>query len=136
MKIYCIEDFKKEYEKLKKKKSYNAIEKDIIDYFFGKSTSELCSGTRLNNSVSEPYIKTRIKGSGGFRVYFLLLIKKGKLYLMFIHPKTGSMGADNITDDSKAKLYKQVLEGIKDKNLYSIFEENNKLIFEKLCESK
>ncbi|MBD3329465.1 hypothetical protein GF357_03155 [Candidatus Dojkabacteria bacterium] len=132
MEIYCIEEFKNEYDKLKKKKSYNTIEKDIIDYFIGKNSSDLCSGTRLNNSEHEPYIKTRINGSGGFRVYFLLLIKKEKLYLMFVHPKTGSMGAENITDESKTKLYKKVLKGIKTQSLYEINEEKNKLIFKKL----
>ena len=136
MEIYCIEEFKKEYDKLKKKKSYNSIEKDIIDYFIGKTTSDLCSGTRLNNSTSEPYIKTRINGKGGFRIYFLLLIKKERLFLMYMHPKTGSMGAENITDESKAKLYKLVLEGIKENNLYEISEDKSRLVFKKLDKSE
>jgi len=36
---------------------------------------------------------------------------------MFVHPKTGSEGSDNITDDSKAKIYKDVLDAIKKDDL-------------------
>ena len=40
MQIYCLEDFKVEFEKLKPKKSYKTIEKEIIAYFFGKTTEQ------------------------------------------------------------------------------------------------
>lgn len=129
MEIFCIESFKIQFEKLIKKNTYSSIEKDIIKYFFNKNLEQLLSGTRLNNSDTTPYIKKRLNGSGGFRVYFLLIIKDENVYLMFIHPKTGSLGYDNITDESKAKLYKEVLESIKTKKLYKIFLENNQLIF-------
>ncbi len=131
MNIFCLEDFKIEFEKLKKKNSYSTIEKDIIEYFFNKDIQELMSGTRLNNSDTTPYIKKRLKGSGGLRVYFLFIIKEEKLYLMFLHPKTGSLGYENITDESKAFLYKKVLECIKNNNLFMILVENNKLVFDK-----
>lgn len=62
MEIYCLENFKVEFEKLISKKSYNTLKQDIIDYFFNKSFQELCSGTRLNNSDEAPYIKKRLKG--------------------------------------------------------------------------
>ena len=120
-----------EFEKLKKKASYASIETDIIDYFFGKDVQELASGTRLNNSDTTPYIKKRLKGSGGFRVYYLLILKDENLYLLFLHPKTGSLGYDNITDESKALLYKKVLEGIKEKNLFVVTVANRKLHFTK-----
>ena len=134
MDLYCLDDFKVEFEKLNSKKSYNTIEKDLIDYFFGKSTQELCSGTRLNNSDDTPYIKKRLRGSGGFRCYFLLVIKDNALYLMFVHPKTGSKGSENITDESKAYLYKKVLECIKSEDLYKLTLESskNKINFERV----
>jgi hypothetical protein len=134
MEVFCLEDFKVEFEKLKTKKSYNSIEQDIIDYFFNKNVQELCSGIRLNNSSDAPYIKKRINGRGGFRFYYLLIIKDENLYLMFVHPKTGNMGAENITDESKAYLYKKILDCIKNKELYkmSINSESGCLDFEKL----
>ncbi len=50
---------------------------------------------------------------------------------MFLHPKTGSLGYENITDESKALLYKKVLECIKTNNLYEVAIENSKLNFKK-----
>lgn len=131
MEIFCLEDFKVEFEKLKKKNSYSTIEEDIIEYFFDKEITQLMSGTRLNNSDDAPYIKKRLNGSGGFRIYFLLIIKDKRVYLMFVHPKTGSLGYENITDESKAMLYKKNLEGIKANNLYKITVVNNNLVFKK-----
>ena len=133
MKIFCLAEFKVEFEKLKSKNSYNSIESDVIDYFFDKSVQDLCAGTRLNNSSTTPYIKKRIHGRGGFRFYFLLIIKDENLFLMFVHPKTGSLGYENITDESKAYLYKKVLECIKTKELFELTldSERKKIIFEK-----
>jgi len=131
MTIFCLEDFKVQFEKLKKKNSYSSIEGDIIEYFFDKEIQQISSGTRLNNSDDTPYIKKRLNGSGGFRIYFLLLMKDENIYLMFLHPKTGSLGYENITDDSKALLYKKVLECIKTNNLYQVSVEKNKLVFKK-----
>ena len=129
MTVYCLEEFKTEVEKLGKKNSYAAIETDIIAYFFGRSVQELASGTRLNNSDTTPLIKMRVNGSGGLRVYYLLLIKEGNVYLMFVHPKTGSLGYDNITDASKSFLYKKVLEDIKESQLYVVTHQEGKLQF-------
>lgn len=134
MDLYCLEDFKVEFEKLNSKKSYKTIENDLINYFFDKSSQELASGTRLNNSDDTPYIKKRLRGSGGFRCYYLLIIKDDSLYLMFVHPKTGSKGSENITDESKAYLYKKVLECIKSEDLYklTLSESKTKINFQKV----
>lgn len=131
MTILCLEDFKAAFEKLKKKNSYSSIETEIIEYFFNKDIQQLISGTRLNNSDTTPYIKKRLKGRGGFRVYFLLIVKDENVYLMYLHPKTGTLGYENITDESKALLYKKVLECIKTNNLFIVTVENNKLTFKK-----
>jgi hypothetical protein len=133
MRIFCIEDFKKEFKKLSSKKSYQSLEKDIINYFFDKNADQLSSGTRLNNSDLTPYIKKRIKGAGGFRFYFLLIYKSSCLYLLFVHPKTGTYGVDNISNDSISYLYKEVLKCIKSGKLYDIQcnEAKTKLTFKK-----
>lgn len=96
-----------------------------------KKHHNYCRGTRLNNSDDIPYIKKRLNGSGGFRIYFLLVIKDEKIYLMFLHPKTGSLGYENTTDESKALLYKKVLESIKSNNLYRITLDKKSLVFKK-----
>ena len=133
MNIYCLDDFKVEFEKLTSKKSYNDLEQVIINYFFNRSVVDLCSGIRLNNSEESPYIKKRLKGRGGYRIYFLLMILQGNVYLMFVHPKTGSEGSENITDESKAFLYKKVMKYIKSNNLYHLTINDNQdtLFFKK-----
>ncbi len=134
MRIYCTESFKNAFDKLGKKKAYKTLESEIISYFFDKQLSELLSGTRLNNSTTEPYIKKRLEGSGGYRLYFLILIRNEDVYLMFVHPKTGPDGADNIDDNYKAFLYKDVLECIKINNLYLLGLNSNgdKILFNAL----
>ncbi len=138
MNIYCLEDFKQEFDKLSGHKSYQTVEQDVISYFFNKSKEELCSGTRLNNSDQTPYIKKRINGRGGFRLYFLIIVKQDELYLMFIHPKTGSMGAENITNESRNYLYKKVLDSIKSNDLYclKLNESEDKINFVKVAVTK
>ena len=133
MKIFCLEDFKVEFEKLSSKKSYRDLEKEIIDYFFEKSVQDLESGVRLNNSDDSPYIKKRLKGRGGYRCYFLIVLKNDSLYLMFVHPKTGTSGSSNITDESKTYLYKKVFKSIQNQELYelNLDESKKQIIFSK-----
>lgn len=84
MEVFCIEDFKNEFDRLKSKKSYRTIEQDIINHYFGKSIDELNNGDLLNASKIAPFLKKRLRGRGGFRVYFLIVIKNNKLYLTYI----------------------------------------------------
>jgi len=74
MKLFCLEDFKVEFEKLISKKTYKSLEQEFTNYFFRKSAQELCSGTRLNNSDQTPYIKKRMKGSGGYRLTLIMFL--------------------------------------------------------------
>ena len=134
MNLFCLQNFKSEFDKLKSKKPYRTIEKDIIDYFFEKEIDQLFSGTRLNGCSDSPYIKKRLNGSGGFRIYFLLIVRKENVYLMFVHPKTGPDGSDNITDESKAFLYKEVYRCIQSNDLYKLTldDSKEKIVFEKI----
>jgi hypothetical protein len=81
MEFYCLSDFKAEFDKLCKKNSYKELPQDLIDYFFGKKITDVLSGTRLNQSDTVPYIKKRLSGSGGFRLYYLVNIKDEKKFI-------------------------------------------------------
>lgn len=115
MLFYCLEDFKSEFDKLKKNNSYRDLESDLCKFLFSED-KELNSfkkiGSNLNNNLQVPYIKCRIKGSGGYRIYFLLIVKDERLFLLFVHPKTGAMGATNITTDFKKGLYNKAVNEI------------------------
>ena len=132
MELYCLEEFKDAVEKLSRKKPYSAVEQVILDYYYGKSVEEVKNGTNLNNSDTAPYIKKRLEGSGGFRAYFLVLIRNDSVYLMYIHPKTGPDGSENITDEAKKAFYKKVVACIKaDEGLYEVKADNSgkKILF-------
>ncbi|MEO8146277.1 MAG: hypothetical protein ABI723_01505 [Bacteroidia bacterium] len=134
MAVFCLEDFKLQIEQLSRKNAYRGIESDLISYFFDKPFEELKSGARLNLSETAPYIKKRIDGSGGYRVYYLLIIKDQNIYLLFIHPKTGPFGSSNITDETKAEIYKEALIAINTNDLYRVTFSNDRkaLVFEKM----
>ncbi|WP_421920139.1 hypothetical protein [Marinifilum sp.] len=120
MKIYCLIDFKIEFDKLKSILSYHTLEKDIIKHFFDKSYSDLYSGMRLNNSCTTPYIKKRIRSIGGFPFYFLYIIKDEKLYLLYVHPRTGTLIPDTKSDEAKAHLYKRAIDAIENNKFFEL----------------
>lgn len=53
---------------------------------------------------------------------------------MYVHPKTGVYGAENITDESKAMLYKKLLTLMENKDLYQLFLNSTEknIIFQKM----
>lgn len=86
MKIYCLEEFKNQFDRLMVKNSYRTLEQEIIDYFFHKTLDQLRAGVNLNRNNQTPYLKKRLRGRGGFRLYFLIIIKDDSLYLIYVHP--------------------------------------------------
>lgn len=138
MEIYCLTEFKSAFEKLKKNNSYRDVEKEIIEYFFkGESIDFYKQGAKITGTDDIPFIKKRISGRGGWRFYYLLIIKAGDIYLMFLHPKKGSMGTENITEEFEKLIYKEVLSCIKSDDLYKVFNLKGKLQFQhKLLDKK
>ncbi len=118
--IFCIEDFKREAERIGHKNSYKDLDEEIISNFFNKTFEEVISGRRLNQDSKRPYIKKRLAGRGGYRIYLLAYIEKKLIYLLFIHPKTGSEGSENITDEYKALLLKNLVNSLKSGNIYKV----------------
>ena len=134
MQIFCIEDFKENIGRLTSKKSYRNIEEDVIEHFFNsKDIQDLRSGSRLNHCDDKPYIKKRLKGSGVYRIYYLLLLMDNNVYLMYIHPKTGSMRMDSLSKEDISALYQKVYHCIENNDLYLVepSEDKKQLIFTK-----
>ncbi len=122
MTIFCTLEFKKEFDKLLRKKSYKSLEKALIDYFFvdNITSEDLKSGVNLTNSNERPFIKTRIGGSGGFRCYYYLFIIDSKLYLTFVHPKSGTYGYSNTTQQKRKSLIENLIIDIKKNDLLEV----------------
>ncbi len=118
--IYCIEAFKKQVQKLRKNNSYKDIDQLLIQFLWDKSIDHFRTGTLLNKSHTHPYIKHDIGGRSGFRLYYLAVIIKECVYLAYIHPKTGSEGSSNTTDEARGEFYKQIADAIKNGELYQL----------------
>ncbi len=132
MDVFCTKRFFKEYNNFLSNKSYRSVNDLLYNYLFDKNVSDVLSGTKLNGSCPIPYVKKRLGGRGGFRLYYIVVPDKEKVYLLYIHPKSGSLGADNINDETKALLYKEGLECTNNNDLLTIqFDSiNNILSFE------
>lgn len=124
MEFFCTEEFKDEFLKLLKKKSYSDLDKEFHKYLFANNNQ--FTGTRLNGGAYPPMIKKRISGSGGYRLYYVWYVKDNKLYFMWVHPKTGSDGKQNIDKDLLKELANKLYEDIKNNNLFEVKENNSK----------
>lgn len=137
MQLYCTEEFKSEFERIIKNNSYRSLEKEIATHYCGTTFKAACNGDLLGvyPQTSNPetfYIKKRLNGKGGYRVYLFAVVKKDSVYLAFVHPKTGKYGLDNITAEKKKELLKEVLGAIKSDELYEIkadLGDRNKITF-------
>lgn len=139
MEIFCTNRFFEEFSKLIGSNSYSDLESEIISYFLTPiSINDVLSGSRLNGQAENPYIKKRLGGKGGFRIYFYIVIKDQNVYLNFVHPKTGKLGFEALDDDAISKFYKDVLEAIKSETLFSVKknENGNGIEFTKMKKAK
>ena len=118
--VYCIEDFKVEFEKLKTKKQYSDLESLIFDFFLDNTLDKIKTGDLLNGSTTAPFLKKRIPNAGGYRVYFLVIVKDEKVYISYVHPKTDPMAGDNITAEHKKYIQKETYSCILGKKLYTL----------------
>ncbi|MES2578266.1 MAG: hypothetical protein V4589_11700 [Bacteroidota bacterium] len=120
MTIYCIEEFKVEFEKLKNKKQYSDLESLVLDFFLDNTLDKIKTGDLLNGSTTVPFLKKRIPDAGGYRVYFLVIIKNENVYISYVHPKTGPMGGENVTSEHKKHIQKETYSCIVNKKLYEL----------------
>lgn len=120
MDILCSPDFYTEYNRLIKHKQYQDLPSIVGDYFFDKTIDQLKSGTRLNGSSPVPFIKKRLEGRGGYRVYYYLILKDDYAFLSFIHPKTGPAGSENITPETQKKLSNDIVTYLSNQDYYKI----------------
>ncbi len=135
MKIYCTPDFKSRIEKLSKNKSYKNINTCVGDHFFlERNENKFKNGSNLNSSQKFPFIKARLEGSGGYRVYYYYyFIMDERIYLSYIHPKTGSKGISNIGNKFKSDLIANTAKHISEnKLLFELKYDNNTLTFHEL----
>ncbi len=58
------------------------------------------------------------------------MITSENIYLLFIHPKTGSKGSSNTTPEARTRFYKEIIEKINvDDDFYIVSYSGKKVIF-------
>lgn len=133
MKIYASKTYLNEFNKLAKKKKgpYCTIEKDVKDWFKEHNTFEKIwkSNYPLRESGPIRINKVRIsnsqfkKGSSsGFRLITFCNESTKTVGLLYIFPKTGPSGMDNINDEFEKKLIKSYLEECKANTIFCLKE--------------
>ncbi len=133
MTILATPEFKFEFEKLIKINSYSYLSKEIIETYFEKKIEDCLGGVRLNGHSPNPFLKKKLGGRGGSRLYLVAVVAKDKIYLSFIHPKAGSAGYENISNEKKTKLLDTLRECVLKYDLYelSCSEDRKNIIFTK-----
>lgn len=120
MKIFSTPEFKSEFEKLIRKNSYIYLHAEIIQCYFDKKIEECLSGVKLNGHSPNPFIKKRLNGSGGSRLYLFAFTLDNSIYLSFIHPKSGNLGYENVSNIKKTQLINDIVDCIKNNDLYFV----------------
>jgi hypothetical protein len=117
MVICCTRAFKDEFDKLIKNNSYSGITIALKDYLKVDTLADLAGGDLLNRSPQFPFLKDRIEGSSGFRIYQFLHYKSDRAVLGYIHPKTGAKGRQNTTVNERKDILNQITQSIKSNDL-------------------
>ncbi len=115
MAVFLTDEFISEVKSILKSKSHSDCETAIIESIFKSSIDDIMkvgSPKRLGGDPNKsPFIRKRISTegagkSGGYRLYFWILIQQKNIYLLFIHPKSGRRSGTNITVEKQKELVK------------------------------
>lgn len=129
MEFYCIPEFRSEFNSLLSKNNYCDLSELLFEEFSEINLDDLKSGTNLLPGQGVYYIKRRISGSSGYRIYYVIDEKNNKVYFGFIHPKTGPEGIANIGPKFKKDNFKNIFSAVKNGSLKKVkFSDGNFII--------
>ncbi len=120
MEVCCTPEFEEQLEKLSKNKSYASLGAELAAAYCGVTFEQASTGDLLFPMPGLSFIKKRLAGRGGYRVYVLAVVREERVYLGFVHPKTGRYGADNVTTVRKAAILKEIQAAIATGQLYRL----------------
>lgn len=132
MNLYSTNEAVNTILKLEKKPSHKSIRKLLFDYFDKEiKNSGAFSGKRLNPPSSPyPFVKKRVEGSGGYRIYFYLFIKDSQFVLSAIHPKTSAYSKSTLTVKEIHEAQKSCIKAKNENRLIKIILNTQKTIIE------
>jgi mRNA-degrading endonuclease RelE of RelBE toxin-antitoxin system len=144
LKLYAAQTYLTELAKLSKKKKglYSSVSKDVESWFKEHNAFALIWGSNytLRDTGIIRIIKVRLsnsqtnKGSSsGYRLILCCNDKTKTVGLLYIFPKTGPLGMDNINEELEKKLVRRYIEEHKNGSIYCLekLEEKIRQAFEK-----
>lgn len=124
----------KDVFKLEKKGSYSDLRSLLFDFISKKETLEdWKEGTRIHlGNPNFLFLKKRIGGSGGYRMYYLLTIHGDEITIAALYPKFGTKGGSDLSDSGKIESIREALDGIVSKTRLKIITlpDKKSIIFE------
>ena len=129
MTICCTHEFKRIYDKLVKKNSHADLEQAIIDWLFTKTATELRAATALNGNSPNPFLKKRLNGSGGYRIYYSLIASQKLVISSALHPKTNYLGKSTLSSSEIAAAIDDVAESYMNRDLFELTVVKSSLVF-------
>lgn len=103
MKIYCTEDFYRDYKTLVRKNSYKGLAKLLFDFLTKNNEDSLKSkATCLNTGAKHPNIKYYLGGKKKYRLYYLVVNSDTILYI--VYPKFGAKGKANLKGSTREAM--------------------------------
>jgi len=102
------------------KNNHNYLVNLLFEEFNTIDIDGLKLGTNLLPTNGIYFIKRRIAGSSGYRIYYVFDEKNRKVYFSFIHPKTGLEGIANIGDKFKKSDFNYIFDAVKKNDLKKI----------------
>lgn len=132
MRVYVTHTVADAIVKMEKKPSYSNLR--LLFYGFIKSheTAESWKvGSLLNRGAEWPFVKGRIAGRSGYRIYYLILIKQDEVIISAIYPKFGSLGINTLGHEARNAAYSDSILAYKsrDMRLVIIDDKNKTVIF-------
>lgn len=133
MDFFCTDLFKKEYEKLIKRNSYNDLESILCVLFSKTLYTEVISmrGSSLYGPEHLAFYKKRVFKPSEYRLYFVGDTEEEKIYCYFIHPKRGTLGYENININHQKKIHIDAMSLRKGEllEMYKVLVKEEKLAF-------
>jgi hypothetical protein len=74
-------------------------------------------------------LKKRLDGRGGFRVYYYIIVNE-KVIISTVHPKSGSLGLENLDMAQVIACMKNAISAYNDNALLTLSADAGRLTFE------
>ena len=141
MDFFTTEEFIIEVTKLLKSKSHFDCEIEIISSILSSNIEQIknIACKRIGGDANKsPFLRKNVETSnggksGGYRLYFWLMVQDEDVFLLFIHPKKGRYSSPNITPKKQIELV-QTFKSSRESDRFIKIELNetkNKIVYSK-----